>query len=409
MPVRRPTTFLTPDRQDFAARIPLTLYIHLPWCVRKCPYCDFNSHALRSELPERAYVDALFRDLEQDLPRIGDRRVESIFIGGGTPSLFSAEAIDRLLCGLRDRLRLAEALEITLEANPGTVEQDKFRGFREAGVNRLSLGVQSFNAEHLQRLGRIHDRREAIRAAEAAHAAGFDNFNLDLMFGLPGQSLEQSLADIDAAIALEPTHISHYQLTLEPETGFYTQPPVGLPDDDRLWEMQERCQQRLAENGYTHYEVSAYARPDRHCRHNLNYWQFGDYLGIGAGAHGKLSDAQGRIYRLWKRKNPRDYLNQAGNPDAIGGIDSIAAAERILEFMLNALRLVEGFPTDLFSERTGLPLGRLLPLLNQAKERELLDWNEHLIRPTELGRRFLNDLLELFLPEAHYACDSIKG
>ncbi|HYQ90924.1 MAG TPA: radical SAM family heme chaperone HemW [Candidatus Competibacteraceae bacterium] len=394
---------------NFAAHIPLTLYIHLPWCVHKCPYCDFNSHALRSELPERAYVDALFRDLEQDLPRIENRRVESIFIGGGTPSLFSAEAIDRLLCGLRARLHLAEALEITLEANPGAMEQDKFRGFREAGVNRLSLGVQSFNAEHLQRLGRIHGRQEAIRAAEAAHAAGFDNFNLDLMFGLPGQSLEQSLADVDAAIALEPAHISHYQLTLEPGTGFYKQPPAGLPDDDLLWDMQEHCQQRLAENGYTHYEVSAYARPGKRCFHNLNYWEFGDYLGIGAGAHGKLSNSQGRIYRLWKRKNPRDYLKYADVPDNIGGIEPISAAERILEFMLNALRLVEGFPAGLFSERTGLPLQRLLPLLNQAKERELLEWNAHFIRPTELGRRFLNDLLELFLPEAHYACDSIKG
>jgi len=386
-----------------AARIPLTLYIHLPWCIRKCPYCDFNSHALRSELPEKAYVDALLRDLEQDLPCIGNRRVESIFIGGGTPSLFSAEAIDRLLRGLHERLRLAENLEITLEANPGTAEQDKFRDFREAGVNRLSIGVQSFHPEHLQRLGRIHDGREAIRAAEAAHAAGFDNFNLDLMFGLPGQSLQQALADIASAIALEPTHICHYQLTLEPETWFYKQPPAGLPDDDRLWEMQERCQQRLAENGYTHYEVSAYARPDKHCRHNLNYWQYGDYLGIGAGAHGKLTGAQGRIHRRWKRKNPREYLRQAGSPDAIGGIDPIAPAERILEFMLNALRLVEGFPIGLFSERTGLPLQWLLPLLSQAKKRELLDWNERFIRPTELGRRFLNDLLELFLPEEHYA------
>jgi oxygen-independent coproporphyrinogen-3 oxidase len=403
MPVQQPVAPSTYDHQDFAARIPLTLYIHLPWCIRKCPYCDFNSHALRSELPERAYVDALFRDLEQDLPCIGNRRVESIFIGGGTPSLFSAEAIDRLLRGLHERLRLANALEITLEANPGTVEQDKFRDFRETGVNRLSIGVQSFHAEHLQRLGRIHGRQEAFRAAEAAHAAGFDNFNLDLMFGLPGQSLEQALADIASAIALQPTHISHYQLTLEPETRFYKQPPAGLPDDDLLWEMQERCQQRLAENGYTHYEISAYARPDKRCRHNLNYWQYGDYLGIGAGAHGKLTDAQGRIHRRWKRKNPREYMRQAGSPDAIGGIDPIAPAERILEFMLNALRLVEGFPIGLFSERTGLPLQWLLPLLSQAKERELLDWNERFILPTELGRRFLNDLLELFLPEAHYA------
>ena len=394
---------MTYDHQEVAARIPLTLYIHLPWCIRKCPYCDFNSHALRSELPERAYVDALFRDLEQDLPGIDNRRVESIFIGGGTPSLFSAEAIDRLLRGLHERLRLADALEITLEANPGTVEQDKFRAFRQAGINRLSIGVQSFNADHLQRLGRIHGRQEAFRAAAAAHAAGFDDVNLDLMFGLPGQSLEQALTDIANAVALEPTHISHYQLTLEPETRFYRQPPAGLPDDDLLWGMQERCQHRLRESGYTHYEVSAFARPDRRCRHNLNYWQFGDYLGIGAGAHGKLTDAHGRIHRRWKRKNPRDYLRQAGSPAAIGGADLITPAERIVEFMLNALRLVEGFPTGLFSERTGLPLHRLLPLLDQAKERELLDWNEAMIRPTERGRRFLDDLLELFLPEAHYA------
>jgi putative oxygen-independent coproporphyrinogen III oxidase len=394
-----PKASLTLERRSFTTIIPLTLYVHLPWCVRKCPYCDFNSYALRTVLPEKPYVDALLAELDQNLPSVGERPVESIFIGGGTPSLFSAEAIERLLTGLRIRLNLAPDLEITLEANPGTVEQKKFREFREAGINRLSIGVQSFNAEHLQRLGRIHGRQEAFRAAEVAHEAGFDNFNLDLMFGLPGQSLEQALADIANAIALEPTHISHYQLTLEPETGFYKQPPPDLPDEDLLWEMQQRCQQRLAENGYTHYEVSAYARPGRCCRHNLNYWEFGDYLGIGAGAHSKLTDPDGQVHRCWKLKNPREYLTHAGSPTVVGGSNLISPAELGLEFMMNALRLVEGFPADLFSERTGLPLESLRPMLNKARERNLLDRDEHTIRPTELGRRFLNDLLELFMPE----------
>jgi oxygen-independent coproporphyrinogen-3 oxidase len=395
-----PKASLTLDHQGFTTTIiPLTLYVHLPWCVRKCPYCDFNSYALRTVLPEKPYVDALLADLDQDLLRVGERPVESLFIGGGTPSLFSAEAVEQLLTGVCARLSLAAGLEITLEANPGTVEQRKFREFREAGINRLSIGVQSFNNEHLQRLGRIHGRQEAFRAAEVAHEAGFDNFNLDLMFGLPGQSLEQALADIANAIALEPTHISHYQLTLEPETGFYKQPPPALPDEDLLWEMQQRCRQRLAENGYTHYEVSAYARPDRRCRHNLNYWEFSDYLGIGAGAHSKLTDPDGQVHRFWKLKNPREYLTHAGGLTVIGGSSLISRAELGLEFMMNALRLVEGFPASLFSERTGLPLENLRPMLNKARERDLLDWDEHTIRPTERGRRFLNDLLELFMTE----------
>lgn len=379
------------------ASVPLSLYVHVPWCVRKCPYCDFNSHQLRGELPERAYVEALLADLDHDLPEVGERRVESIFIGGGTPSLLSAEALGRLLDGLRRRLRLRPDAEITLEANPGTVEQGRFHEFRQAGVNRLSIGVQSFNANHLQRLGRIHGPQQAIRAAEAAHAAGFANFNLDLMFGLPGQSPAQALADVDTAIALAPAHLSHYQLTLEPGTLFYKHPPP-LPDDEATWAMLERGQERLSQAGYGQYEVSAYARPGRRCRHNLNYWRFGDYLGIGAGAHGKLSDANGAIMRLWKLKSPRDYLRHAGTRQAIGGREMIPAAQLGLEFMLNALRLTDGFAARLFRARTGLPLSHLQPALAEAEARGLLECRSR-IRPTELGRQFLNDLLELFVPE----------
>ena len=298
----------------FTAPIPLALYVHIPWCARKCPYCDFNSHEARGPVPESAYVDALLADLEQDLPRVWGRRIESVFIGGGTPSLFSAEALDRLLAGLRARLPLRPDTEITLEANPGAVEQGKFAEFREIGINRLSIGVQSFNDEQLQRLGRIHDRRVAFAAAEAAHVAGLDNFNLDLMFGLPEQTVEQALADIANAVALQPAHLSYYQLTIEPNTRFYQSPPT-LPDDETISLMQERTQAELARQGYRQYEVSAYARETRRCRHNLNYWEFGDYLGIGAGAHGKLTDpAAGRIHRLWKLKQPRDYLAMAGTP-----------------------------------------------------------------------------------------------
>ena len=381
----------------FTAPIPLALYVHIPWCARKCPYCDFNSHEARGPVPESAYVDALLADLEQDLPRVWGRRIESVFIGGGTPSLFSAEALDRLLAGLRARLPLRPDTEITLEANPGAVEQGKFAEFREIGINRLSIGVQSFNDEQLQRLGRIHDRRVAFAAAEAAHVAGLDNFNLDLMFGLPEQTVEQALADIANAVALQPAHLSYYQLTIEPNTRFYQSPPT-LPDDETISLMQERTQAELARQGYRQYEVSAYARETRRCRHNLNYWEFGDYLGIGAGAHGKLTDpAAGRIHRLWKLKQPRDYLAAAGTPASIGGDAPIGEADLPVEFLMNALRLVEGVPAALFGERTGLPLTALEPALSRARERGLMAADSERLQPTEFGLRFLNDLLQEFM------------
>ncbi|MEZ5577443.1 MAG: radical SAM family heme chaperone HemW [Candidatus Competibacteraceae bacterium] len=383
----------------FTAPIPLALYVHIPWCARKCPYCDFNSHEAREPLPERAYADALLADLEQDLPRVWGRRIDSLFIGGGTPSLFSAEALDRLLSGLRARLPLRPDLEITLEANPGTVERSKFAEFREIGINRLSIGVQSFDDGHLHALGRIHDRRAAIAAAEAAHAAGLDNFNLDLMFGLPGQTVEQALTDIACALALQPAHLSYYQLTLEPNTRFYRSPPL-LPDDETIDVIQDRAQEELARHGYPRYEVSAYARADRRCRHNLNYWEFGDYLGIGAGAHGKLSDpAAGQIQRLWKVKHPRDYLARAGTPAGVGGDAPVREAELPLEFLMNALRLVEGVPAALFGERTGLPLAALEPGWSQARARGLLENDPERLQASELGLRFLNDLLQAFIPE----------
>ena len=383
----------------FTAPIPLALYVHIPWCARKCPYCDFNSHEAREPLPERAYVDALLTDLEQDLPRVWGRRIDSLFIGGGTPSLFSAEALDRLLSGLRARLPLRPDLEITLEANPGTVERSKFAEFREIGINRLSIGVQSFDDGHLHSLGRIHDRRAAIAAAEAAHAAGLDNFNLDLMFGLPGQTVEQALTDIACALALQPAHLSYYQLTLEPNTRFYRSPPI-LPDDETIDVIQDRAQEELARHGYPRYEVSAYARADRRCRHNLNYWEFGDYLGIGAGAHGKLSDpAAGQIQRLWKIKHPRDYLARAGTPAGVGGDAPVREAELPLEFLMNALRLVEGVPAALFGERAGLPLAALEPGWSQARTRGLLESDPERLQASELGLRFLNDLLQAFIPE----------
>jgi len=302
---------------QFTALPPLSLYIHFPWCVRKCPYCDFNSHAVRGDLPEDQYIDALLADLESDLPRVWGRPVRSVFLGGGTPSLFSPEAIERLLAGVRARVTLVPEAEVTLEANPGTVETERFRGYRAAGVNRLSIGIQSFQPEQLQKLGRIHGRDEALAAAQAARAAGFDNFNLDLMFGLPQQTLDEALADLRTALALNPTHLSLYQLTLEPNTLFHAQPPE-LPDEDVLAAMQEALQAELADAGFTQYEVSAYARAGRRCRHNLNYWQFGDYLGIGAGAHAKITDADG-ITRLWKVKQPRNFLETAGTPAGLGG------------------------------------------------------------------------------------------
>ncbi len=382
---------------DLYFSVPLTLYVHIPWCVRKCPYCDFNSHEAREPLPERAYIDALLADLEQDLPRIWGRRMESVFIGGGTPSLLSAEALDRLLSGLRARLPLRPDMEITLEANPGAVEQGRFAEFRSAGVNRLSIGVQSFNDDHLQKLGRIHDRRAAFVAAEAAHAAGLDNFNLDLMFGLPGQTVAQALADAANAVALQPAHISYYQLTIEPNTLFHQSPPT-LPDEETLDAIQERVQAELVRQGYARYEVSAYAREGRRCRHNLNYWEFGDYLGIGAGAHGKLTDpANGRIHRLWKLKHPQDYLARAGTPQGLGGDAPIQEADLPVEFLMNALRLVEGVSAALFEERTGQPLAALEPVLSQVREHGLMATDPKRLQPTAAGLRFLNNLLQEFM------------
>ncbi len=389
---------------QFTTLPPLSLYVHIPWCVRKCPYCDFNSHALskpkanelKEALPEFEYVDALLRDLEQDLPRVWGRSVSSIFFGGGTPSLFSAEAIDRLMSGLRARLTINANAEITLEANPGTVEQQRFSDYRDCGINRLSIGVQSFNNDILQNLGRIHDRQEAIRAAEIAHAVGFTNFNLDLMFALPGQTLSQAQEDVATAIDLEPTHISYYQLTLEPNTLFYSQPP-NLPNENLAWQIQEEGQELLAKAEYKQYEVSAYAKDKHQCTHNNNYWLFGDYLGLGAGAHGKLTDAsQQNITRLVKKRHPKEYMETAGLPQNIQSEKMVTRDEVGLEFMMNALRLVNGFESGLFAGHTGQPIRIVEQALREAEEKQLLEWTTKTIRPTERGRRFLDDLLALF-------------
>jgi putative oxygen-independent coproporphyrinogen III oxidase len=372
---------------------PLALYVHLPWCVRKCPYCDFNSHELRSGLPEREYVAALLGDLEAQLPEVWGRRLESLFIGGGTPSLFSPDAIGDLLSGIRARLPWRPDLEVTLEANPGTVEHGLFRGYRDAGVNRLSLGIQSFERDLLARIGRIHDDRDARAAIDEARAAGFDKLNLDLMFGLPGQSLEQGLSDLRAAIAAEPGHVSWYQLTLEPNTLFAVRPPT-LPPEDRVDELFLRGQSVLEDADYTRYEISAYARASHECRHNRNYWEFGDYLGLGAGAHGKLTDAaRGRVARTLKPRQPEVYLR---DPRAVI-TTAIPRGSLPFEFMLNALRLTRGVPAAAFPQRTGLPLEVIAPQLAEARARGLLHPDPSVLRATDLGLRFLNDLLERFL------------
>lgn len=377
---------------------PLSLYVHLPWCVRKCPYCDFNSHAGHGALPFEAYVDALIRDLDHDLPLVWGRVVNSVFFGGGTPSLFPPEAIDRFLQAASARLRFAPKLEITLETNPGTAEYGRFDRYLAAGVNRLSFGIQTFDDAALQRLGRIHDGAEAERAVKLAQDAGYDNFNLDLMYALPEQTLEAAAADLERAFALQPTHLSHYQLTLEPNTVFHARPPQGIPDDDAAWDIQEHCQALLASAGYAQYEVSAYARAGRQCAHNLNYWRFGDYLGIGAGAHGKISSgAEQQVLRRWKQKHPQRYLDSAGSPQAIGG-DEIVPAERLpFEYMLNLLRLHEGFRLADFQACTGLPATAIDAPLQQAVQRQWLRMEGERVIPTELGRRFTNDVIELFL------------
>ena len=386
---------------------PLSLYVHLPWCVRKCPYCDFNSHEYRDAAggppPFAAYVDALIADLDLDLPLAWGRTVHSVFFGGGTPSLFPAAAIDRFLQAASARLRFAPGCEITLETNPGTAEHGRFGDYLRAGVNRVSFGIQSFDDGCLRRLGRIHDSTQAEAAVKLAQDAGLDNLNLDLMYALPGQTLAMALHDLERAFALAPAHISHYQLTLEPNTVFAARPPEHLPDEDLAWDMQEQGQARLAAAGYAQYEISAYARPGRQCAHNLNYWRFGDYLGIGAGAHGKLSlpaeggDA-GRILRRWKLKHPAAYLAQAGTAAAIGGDEDIAPAQRPFEYMLNLLRLREGFALAAFEARTGLPRAAIAAPLAEAVAAGWLVVGDERVRPTESGLRFANDVIALFLP-----------
>ncbi|WP_225922748.1 radical SAM family heme chaperone HemW [Pseudomonas hamedanensis] len=381
-------------RAPLATLPPLALYIHIPWCVRKCPYCDFNSHTASPVLPEQEYVDALLADLDQDLHAVYGREISSIFFGGGTPSLFSAEALGRLLKGVEQRIPFASDIEITLEANPGTFEQEKFVAYRQLGINRLSIGIQSFQQEKLEALGRIHNGDEAVRAAGMARQAGFDNFNLDLMHGLPDQSLDDALSDLRQAIALNPTHISWYQLTLEPNTVFWNQPPV-LPEDDTLWDIQEAGQALLAEHGYAQYEVSAYAQAGRPARHNLNYWSFGDFIGIGAGAHGKLSHPDGRIVRTWKTRLPKDYLNPAKSFQA--GEKSLTDEEMPFEFLMNALRLTAGVDSRLYSERTGLSLDTLAEGRREAEQSGLLQVEPSRLAATERGQLFLNDLLQQFL------------
>lgn len=379
---------------------PLSLYVHLPWCVRKCPYCDFNSHEGRGALPFDAYVDALLADLDVDLPLVWGRTVQTVFFGGGTPSLFPAEFIDRFLQGASARLRFAPGAEITLETNPGTAEHGRFEGYRAAGVNRLSFGIQSFDDGCLQRLGRIHDSAEAESAVKLAQDAGFDNLNIDLMYALPEQTLAMAGRDMERAFALQPAHVSHYQLTLEPNTVFAARPPGGIPDEDSSWDIQEHCQALLADAGYAQYEVSAYARPGRECAHNLNYWRYGDYLGIGAGAHGKLTlGSEQSILRRWKHKHPTTYLAHAGTALATGGDERIEPARRSFEYMLNALRLVEGFGLAQFEARTGLATAAIAPQLHTATTRGWLEVVDGRVRPTALGRRFTNDVVALFLGE----------
>jgi oxygen-independent coproporphyrinogen-3 oxidase len=387
-----PVALERPGAVRLEALPPLALYVHIPWCVRKCPYCDFNSHERTGALPEAEYVNRLMLDVEAALPSVWGRRFISVFIGGGTPSLFSPESIDALLSGVRARLALDPQAEITLEANPGTVEAARFRGFRSAGVNRISIGVQSFDERMLAALGRIHSADEARRAVDAA-AASFDNVNVDLMYALPGQTPAMARADLDEALRFGLPHVSAYQLTIEPNTVFWSRPPE-LPEHDLAADMQLEAEESLRAAGYEHYETSAFARPGRRCRHNLNYWQFGDYLGIGAGAHGKLSFPD-RVTRHARAKQPNEYMK----PDVRMEESVVPVAELPFEFMLNALRLVDGFDVTLFSERTGLPTQVIQSRLEAAEKKSLLERDWKRIRPTERGRRFLNDLLEAFLPD----------
>jgi oxygen-independent coproporphyrinogen-3 oxidase len=397
---RNPATaalqYLQPGALNLAALPPLSLYIHWPWCVRKCPYCDFNSHESNGPIPEQEYLDALRADLEQSLPLIWGRKIQTIFIGGGTPSLMSAAALDRLLSDVRTLLPLEINAEITMEANPGTFEAEKFKAYRASGINRLSIGIQSFNGRHLQALGRIHDENEAKRAVEIAHA-NFDNFNLDLMFALPGQTLAEALRDIDTALAFAPPHLSLYHLTMEPNTVFAKYPPQ-LPSDDESADIQDMIFEKMAGAGYEHYEVSAYAKPGHRARHNLNYWTFGDYLGIGAGAHSKLSFPH-RVLRQARYKQPASFIEAARKGNPVAEEHEIGRADMGFEFMLNVLRLTDGFDPNLFGERTGLSITAIEKALNEAEGKGLIYRDFKLIKPTDLGQRFLNDLQEMFLAE----------
>ncbi|WEN43912.1 Oxygen-independent coproporphyrinogen-III oxidase-like protein YqeR [Thauera sp. GDN1] len=384
-----------PERPQLETPPPLSLYVHFPWCVKKCPYCDFNSHAPREGgIPEQAWVDAVLADLQHALPQVWGRRVHSVFIGGGTPSLMSAATLDALLTGIRMLLPLDPLAEVTLEANPGTVEAGRFRDYRAAGVNRLSLGIQSFDDVMLAKIGRIHGGDEARRAIDAARTH-FERVNLDLMYALPGQTLDMALADLETAIGFGVQHLSCYHLTLEPNTPFAHDPPP-LPDDDSAADMQDAIEARLAAAGFAHYETSAFARPHEQSRHNLNYWTFGDYLGIGPGAHGKLSSHEG-IRREMRHKHPTRYLEGAARGDFIQEAREVSVAELPFEFMMNALRLTEGVPAKLFAARTGVPIESITDELAQARERGLLDTADGQLRPTAQGRRFLNELLQVFL------------
>jgi len=388
--------YLQPGALNLSALPPLSLYIHFPWCVRKCPYCDFNSHEAKGDFPEEEYLDAVRLDLEQSLPLIWGRKIYTIFIGGGTPSLMSAKGLDRLMSDVRTLLPLDGACEVTMEANPGTFEAEKFKSFRASGINRLSIGIQSFNPRHLQALGRIHDDNEARRAVEIAHA-NFDNFNLDLMYALPSQTLGEAKKDLETALAFAPPHLSLYHLTMEPNTLFAKYPPT-LPDDDASADMQDMIANETKVAGFEQYEVSAYAQPGRRARHNLNYWEFGDYLGIGAGAHSKISFPH-RVLRQARYKQPKAFMEAArlGNP--VQEEREIGRDDMGFEFMLNTLRLTGGFSPNLFAERTGMAITAIDKMLNEAEAKGLL-YRDHLnIRPTELGQRFLNDLQQMFLAE----------
>jgi len=391
---------MSANSRQFTLLPPLSLYIHIPWCIKKCPYCDFNSHAAGDHIPEDEYVDALIRDINSELPNVWGRRISSIFIGGGTPSLFSAASYERLLSHIHAVLPCLPDMEITLEANPGTFEQNKFSDFRKTGINRLSIGIQSFDDQQLATLGRVHNGLEARRAIDMVHKAGFDNFNLDLMYALPSQTTQQAIRDLKTALSFKPTHLSHYQLTIEPNTFFHTHVPEKLPENDLIWEMQHESQRLLASTGFQQYEVSAYSQAGCQSQHNLNYWQFGDYLGIGAGAHGKISRADNnQVYRVSKLRQPKAYMQHAGQKTVISTQDDITAAQIDFEFMLNALRLKQGVETELYQQRTGQHLDSIDEKIQLAVAKGLLDTSQQRIKPTEQGFLFLNDLLLIFLQE----------